>query len=105
MEEDIILLNDFIKGNFQKDKLENYKGSYKMGFFHYRDIQNAIENILKEIETYKKIAEKLAEHISNRCHYIDAYSNSCDVIEDSCYEDKECKQCILDWARKEVEKE
>lgn len=59
--EDILLLNDFIEGNFQKDKLENYKGSYKMGYFYYKSIQQAIKNILtdykrvlKENETYKK---------------------------------------------------
>ena len=152
IKEKIILLKDFIEGNFERDKLENYKGSYKMGYFYYSDIKQAISNVLSELEelrkydirkiefkngmiekapsftkreielmnlgislnettekseleTYKKIAEKLAEHISGRCHYIDAYSNSCDVIEDSCYEDKDCKKCIIDWARKEVEKD
>ena len=66
---------------------------------------NSISNVLSELETWKKIAEKLAEHISERCLYIDDYSNNCDVIEDSCYEDKDCKQCIIDRARKEVGKD
>ena len=51
--EDIKSLDDFIKGNFQKDKLENYKGSYKMGFLYYKDLQLAIENLInrnKELE-------------------------------------------------------
>ena len=38
IEEDIILLKDFTEGNFKRDKLENYKGSYKMGYFYYKDI-------------------------------------------------------------------
>ena len=61
IEEDIILLKDFIEGNFKRDKLENYKGSYKMGYFYYKDIQQALEHILsdykrvlKENEKYKK---------------------------------------------------
>ena len=66
-EEDIILLKDFTEGNFKTDKLENYKGSYKMGYFNYKDIQQAIEHILsdykrvlkenEELKEYKKIAE------------------------------------------------
>lgn len=61
IEEDIILLNDFAEGDFQRDKLENYKGSYKMGYFYYKNIQQAIEHILsdykralKENERYQK---------------------------------------------------
>ena len=48
IEEDIILLKDFTEGNFKRDKLENYRGSYKMGYFYYKDIQQAIEHILSE---------------------------------------------------------
>ena len=71
--EDIVLLNDFIEGNFQKDKLENYKGSYKMGYFYYKSIQQAIKNILvdykkvlKENETYKKQYFGLIDKIENK---------------------------------------
>jgi hypothetical protein len=67
IEEDIILLKDFTEGNFKRDKLENYKGSYKMGYFYYKDIQQAIEHILsdykralKEVKRYKNMYE--AEH-------------------------------------------
>lgn len=48
IEEDIILLKDFTEGNFKRDKLEHYKGSYKMGYFYYKDIQQAIEHILSD---------------------------------------------------------
>lgn len=58
IEEDIILLKDFIKGNFKRDKLENYKGSCKMGYFYYKDIQQAIERILSD---YKRILEENKE--------------------------------------------
>lgn len=58
IEEDIILLKDFTEGNFKRDKLENYKGSYKMGYFYYKDIQQAIEHILS---AYKKILKENEE--------------------------------------------
>lgn len=63
----------------------------------------AIRRILSRLKTAERMNDVLAEHISERCHYIDDYSNSCDVIEDSCYENKDCKECIKEWARKKVE--
>ena len=59
IEEDIILLKDFTEGNFKRDKLENYKGSYKMGYFYYKDIQQAIEHILSDYRRVLKENEEL----------------------------------------------
>ena len=64
IEEDIILLKDFTEGNFKRDKLENYKGSYKMGYFYYKDIQQAIEHILSDYKRVLKENEELT--ISNK---------------------------------------
>ena len=61
IEEDIILLKDFTEGNFKRDKLENYKGSYKMGYFYYKDIQQAIEHILSDYKRVLKENEELKE--------------------------------------------
>lgn len=61
IEEDIILLKDFTEGNFKRDKLENYKGSYKMGYFYYKDIQQAIEHILSDYKRVLKENEELLE--------------------------------------------
>lgn len=61
IEEDIILLKDFTEGNFKRDKLENYKGSYKMGYFYYKDIQQAIEHILQDYKRVLKENEELEE--------------------------------------------
>lgn len=55
IEEDIILLKDFTEGNFKRDKLENYKGFYKMGYFYCKDIQQAIEHILQD---YKRVLKE-----------------------------------------------
>ena len=59
IEEDIILLKDFTEGNFKRDKLENYKGSYKMGYFYYKDIQQALEHILSDYKRVLKENEEL----------------------------------------------
>ena len=58
IEEDIILLKDFTEGNFKRDKIENYKGSYKMGYFYYKDIQQAIEHLLSDYKKLQKENEK-----------------------------------------------
>lgn len=65
MEEDIILLNDFIKGDFKRDKLENYKGSYKMGFFYYGDIKTAIENLINKYKEYEQCLEVTSQALNN----------------------------------------
>ena len=65
IEEDIILLKDFTEGNFKRDKLENYKGSYKMGYFYYKDIQQAIEHILSDYRRLLKENEQLKNDIEN----------------------------------------
>ena len=54
---DIEILEDFIEGKIEPDKLENYKGGYKMGFFYTKDLQKAIENLIqrnKELEQIEK---------------------------------------------------
>ena len=48
----------------------------------------------------------MAQWISDRCLYVDDYINSCDVIQDSCYEwqcGKDCRQCIKQYFEKKAE--
>ena len=79
--EDILLLNDFIEGNFQKDKLENYKGSYKMGYFYYKSIQQAIKNILTDYKRILKENEELLEvKVSTRQKMLDESEKSNEYI-------------------------
>lgn len=66
VEEDIILLKDFTEGNFKRDKLENYKGSYKMGYFYYKDIQQALEHILSDYKRVLKENEELKNKIMEK---------------------------------------
>lgn len=70
IEEDIILLKDFTEGNFKRDKLENYKGSYKMGYFYYKDIQQALEHILSDYKRVLKENEELKQDRNNNYQMI-----------------------------------
>ena len=100
--EDIILLNDFVEGNFKRDKLEYYKGSYKMGYFYYKDIQQALEHILSD---YKKLKEefKAVDHECSRLERKEvelekAIDLMAEFIEDESTVDKFCtkKGCYAD---------
>ena len=75
------------------------------------ELQEKLEKQDKELETYKKIAEKLAEQVKRDTVFYDTEGiSSCDLSEEKyCKCSKHnngtnCKQCIIDWARKEVEK-
>ena len=57
----------------------------------------------QELEIYKKIAEKLAHYIwqYDCCEYEIGKNGKCKCY----YTDEDCtEKCIIDWARKEVEK-
>lgn len=56
------------------------------------EANSQFKDLKNELEIYKKIAEKLAE--ISRC---------VNVSDDECHK-KTCEQCVIDWARKEVEK-
>lgn len=62
---------------------------------------NAVENVLADRETWKKMAEKLAERVKKES-FLDSncYVGGLKI----CKGNKDCQQCILDWARNEVDK-
>ena len=65
-----------------------------------------IDNLKSELETYKKIAELMADFInmytlSGEEHHYCHKTMSCAVVGGS----RSCIDCIIDWARKEVENE
>lgn len=101
IEEDIILLKDFIEGNFKRDKLENYKGSYKMGYFYYKDIQQALEHILSDYKRVLKENEELKKfHIQDNKHLDFIMQHSIpvqkveDIIDRIDYDIKKTKEII-----------
>jgi hypothetical protein len=78
---------------FEGEKIECSEFTEKVGKdiidykFEYKTHLKIIEMQHKELETYKKIAEKLAKEL----HYTDNFIGS------------STPEIILDWARKEVE--
>ena len=103
-EEDIILLKDFTEGNFKTDKLENYKGSYKMGYFNYKDIQQAIEHILSDYKRVLKENEELK--FKERSRIIGKYGDAeiHDVINRTLSNDYIPVQKVKDKIRENEEK-
>lgn len=62
----------------------------------------------KELETYKKIAEKLVDKILEMDIDGEVYDFFCKYIPmEKCdeFSDGYCDKCIIDWARNEVEKD
>ena len=85
LDKDIEILKEF----------ENYSPYEEIG----ETGKQAIKNVLTELEIYKKIAYKLAEKIE----ILDKDVDVCDNIPlAEC--SLECVECIIDIARKEVEK-
>ena len=128
IDKDILLLRE-IQANFKLEEginreISGIYNSVTKRFIHDYMIVNSIENVLSELnkyqeaykifvnlnsnlkselETYKKIAEKLGEFVGFRttgCPYIPKKPchNNIDY-------GKSCKECIIDWARKEVLKD
>lgn len=66
--------------------------------------KDKFDEVNTELETYKKIAEKLAHYIwqYDCCEYEIGKNGKCKCY----YIDKDCtEKCIMEWARKEVEKD
>ena len=77
-----------------------------------KDLKDKLEIQGNLTETYFKIAEKLAEQVKRDTVFYDSKGiSSCDLSEEKyCKCSKHnngatCKQCIIDWARNEVEKD
>ena len=87
-------LNQIIR-TFKREGIENF-AVVKL---------ESLDNVLSELKTYKKIAEKLADelrltvNINKVCGTLDVENKRCNK------EDISCKQCTIDWARKEVANE
>ena len=54
--------------------------------------------ILANNDKFKEqMIDLMAEWISKRCFYKDDYSNSCEIIQDSCNKKDDCKHCIKQY--------
>ena len=54
--------------------------------------------ILANNDKFKEqMIDLITEWISERCFYKDDYSNSCEIIQDSCNKEDDCKDCIKQY--------
>ena len=85
-------LQNAVENKFERDKSK------------IEDLNKLNEFIGKELETYKKIAEKLAiSMIEIDTDEKELYEIVCENR--TCKEKGNCTKCIIDWARNEVEKD
>lgn len=97
-------------GMSNQDAIENVLSELESRISKEEKMKDLISKLKIELETYKKIAEKLAEELDKvteeftREEYYEDYEfcNHRCCIENF---NIKCKQCIIDWARKEVEKD
>ena len=80
--------------------LENQKAEIEDLKLKIQTQKELLKMKTREIEKKDNIIDLMAEWISNICFYKDDYGNSCEIIQDSCYEDSDCKQCIKQYFEK-----
>lgn len=115
IDKDIEILEDFIKKDYepwsfyekQGDELFELQEAIKLVLWYMNDYKN--ENVIlhNELETYKKMFEKLSSLYADEISAIDSHLNNfCD--EKRCignHDEYTCEKCMYNWARKEVEDE
>ena len=93
-------VDDDMGGHFEQ-VIGNQIANTKLGYLIFKE---KLEKQDKELETYKKIAEKLAEELEK--HFANCFScKNYNYNEDKCKKYNNVKDCIIDWARKEIENE
>lgn len=78
----------------------------KYGAFTAKEGQTVLSMLQEQQEENKKkdkIIDLMSEWISERCFYKDDYSNSCEIIQDSCSKEDNCKDCIKQYFERKVE--
>ena len=80
----------------QREKIEKYEKIYKE-YDCYRWV--------KELDKRDEQINLMAEWISERCFYKDDYSNSCEIIQDSCSKEDDCKHCIKQYFERNCKNE
>ncbi len=78
----------------------------KYGAFTAKEGQTVLSMLKEQQEENKKkdkIIDLMSEWISERCFYKDDYSNSCEIIQDSCSKEDNCKDCIKQYFERKVE--
>ena len=82
----------------EKDKLINEQLKENIKLQEELNEENKRCMILANNDKFKEqMIDLMAEWISERCFYKDDYSNSCEIIQDSCNKKDDCKHCIKQY--------
>ncbi len=98
-------ISEIEEENKKKDKIideqlkENVKLQTELNTENNRCMILANNNKFKE-----QMIDLMAEWISERCFYKDDYSNSCEIIQDSCNKEDDCKDCIKQYFENKAKK-
>ena len=91
----IAILIDMLK---EKDELINKQLKEDIRLQKELNEENKRCMILANNDKFKEqMIDLMAEWISERCFYKDDYSNSCEIMQDSCSKEDDCKDCIKQY--------
>ena len=91
-----------------KEQQEEIEGLKNINKNQSKDIKKAVDYIFelnKQLKQKDKQIDLMAEWISERCFYKDDYSNSCEIMQDSCSKEDDCKHCIKQYFERKAEDE
>ena len=92
------MLKEQQEENKKKDKIINEQLKENVKLQAELNTENNRCMILANNDKFKEqIIGLMVEWISERCFYKDDYSNSCEIIQDSCSKEDDCKDCIKQY--------
>ena len=97
------MLKEQQEENKKKDKIINEQLKENVKLQAELNTENNRCMILANNDKFKEqIIGLMVEWISERCFYKDDYSNSCEIIQDSCSKEDDCKDCIKQYFANKV---
>lgn len=97
------MLKEQQEENKKKDKIINEQLKENVKLQAELNTENNRCMILANNDKFKEqIIDLMVEWISERCFYKDDYSNSCEIIQDSCSKEDDCKECIKQYFERKV---
>ncbi len=97
------MLKEQQEENKKKDKIINEQLKENVKLQAELNTENNRCMILANNDKFKEqIIDLMVEWISERCFYKDDYSNSCEIIQDSCSKEDDCKDCIKQYFERKV---
>lgn len=92
------MLQEQQEENKKKDKIIDEQLKENVKLQTELNTENNRCMILANNDKFKEqMIDLMAEWISERCFYKDDYSNSCEIIQDSCNKEDDCKDCIKQY--------